>query len=167
MRPIRRSLLVLALLVAGCGGGDDEGAGVQATPTQPPPAPTPAKITCDETAYTPKPGETYAHPSGNFYAPDATDAPSAGDLEHLLAADNAIVVTYPANAPKDALDRLAQWSGEQTASVVLADTAADAPPLRAKIATAMLTCDGVDEAQLQAFADKRGNEPAQPHDDGE
>ena len=42
----------------------------------------------------------------------------------------------------------------------------DAPPVRAKIGTAMLTCDGVDEGQLQAFADKRGNAPAQPHDDG-
>ena len=164
MRPIRRATLVIAVLLAGCGGGNDEGASVAATPTQP--APTPTTITCDEAAYTPKPAETYAHPSENFYAPDDANAPSATDLEHLLAADNAIVVTYPANAPKDALDRLKEWSGKQTASVVLADTAADAPPVRAKIATAQLTCDGVDEGRLQAFADKRGNAPAQPHGDG-
>ena len=47
-----------------------------------------------------------------------------------------------------------------------ADRTTDAPPVQAKIATAQLTCDGVDEGQLQAFADKRGNAPAQPHDDG-
>ncbi len=166
MRPIRRTALVLALLLAGC-GGDDDGASVKATPTSTASAaPTPATITCDEVAYTPKPGETYAHPSENFYPPDDANAPSAADLEHLLAADNAIVVTYPGNAPTDALDRLKEWSGKQTASVVLVDRAADAPPVRAKIGTAMLTCDGVDEGQLQAFADKRGNAPAQPHDDG-
>jgi hypothetical protein len=166
MLPIRRCVLVLALLLAGC--GDDEGASVKATPTATPSAiPTPATITCDEVAYTPEPTESYAHPSENFYAPDHPSQPSAGDLEHLIAADNAIVVTYPGNAPQDALDRLKEWSGTQTASVVLVDPAADAPPVRAKIATAMLTCDGVDEGQLQAFADKRGNAPAQPHDDGE
>ena len=166
MRPIRRAALVLALLLAGCGGSSDEGASVEATPTPPPPAPTPANITCDDAAYTPKPAETWAHPSENFYAPDDARAPSTTDLEHLLAADNAIVVTYPANAPKDALDRLKEWSGRQTASVVLADSAPEAPPVRAKIATAQLTCDGVDEGQLQAFADKRGNAPVQPHDGG-
>ena len=164
MRSIRRATLVLALLLAGCGGSDDEGASVQAAPTQPPPAPTPTTITCDEVAYTPKPAETYAHPSENFYGPGDANAPTTADLEHLLVADNAIVVTYPANAPQEARDRLSKWSGEQTASVTLADTAADAPPVRAKIATAQLTCDGVDEGQLQAFADKRGNAPAQPHD---
>lgn len=166
MRSIRRAALVVALLLAGCGDSNDEGASVAATPTPPAPAPTPANITCDEVAYTPKPGETYAHPSENFYAPEDTGAPSAADLEHLLAADNAIVVTYPANAPADAKDRLKKWSGSQTASVVVPTTAADAPPVQAKIATAQLTCDGVDEDQLQAFADKRGNAPAQPHDDG-
>lgn len=166
MRPIRRTALVLALLLAGC-GGDDEGASVKATPTSTPSAaPTPATITCDEVAYTPKPGESYAHPSENFYAPDDANAPTAADLEHLLAADNAIVVTYPSNAPTETLDRLKAWSADQTASVVLVDRAADAPPVRAKIGTAMLTCDGVDEGQLQAFADKRGNAPTQPHDDG-
>ena len=165
MRSIRRAALVLALLLAGC--GDEEGASVKATPTSTPSAaPTPASISCDEVAYTPKAGETYAHPSENFYAPEDTGAPSAGDLEHLLSTDNAIVVTYPANAPTDAKERLKQWSGSQTASVVVPTTSTDAPPVQAKIATAQLTCDGVDEAQLQAFADKRGNAPAQPHDDG-
>ena len=167
MRSIRRAALILALLLAGCGDSDDEGASAKATPTATASAaPTPANITCDEVAYTPKPGEGYAHPSENFYAPEDTGAPSATDLEHLLAADNAIVVTYPANAPADAKDRLKTWSGGQTASVVLVDREADAPPVRAKIGTAMLTCDGVDEGQLQSFADKRGNAPAQPHDDG-
>jgi hypothetical protein len=165
MRPIRLAALVLALLLAGC--GDEEGASVKATPTSTPSAaPTPASITCDEVAYTPKPSEGYAHPSENFYAPDDANAPSAADLEHLLAADNAIVVTYPGNAPADALARLKEWSGKQTASVVLVDRGPEAPPVRAKIGTAMLTCDGVDEGQLQAFADKRGNAPVQPHEDG-
>lgn len=161
---MRRSVLLLALLIAGCGGDDTDAASVAAAPTQPPPAPTPATITCDEVAYTPKPTETYAHPSENFYAPGDARAPTTADLEHLLVADNAVVVTYPANASQDARDRLSQWSGKQTASVTLADTAADAPPVRAKIATAQLTCDGIDEKQLQAFADKRGNAPSQPHD---
>jgi hypothetical protein len=167
MRSIRRVALVLALLLAGCGGDDDPGASVKATPTSTPSAaPTPATITCDEAAYTPKPGKTYAHPSENFYPPDYANAPTAADLEHLLAADNAIVVTYPANTPAEALERLKTWSGAQTASVVLIDPAPDAPPLQAKIANAKLTCDGVDEGQLQSFADKRGDEPAQPHDEG-
>ena len=48
--------------------------------------------------------------------------------------------------------------------MVVRDRAPDAPPVRAKIGTALLTCDGVDEAQLQAFADKRGNAPVQPHE---
>jgi hypothetical protein len=167
MRSIRRAALILALLLAGCGDSDDGGASAKATPTATPSAaPTPANITCDEVAYTPKPGESYAHPSENFYAPEDAGAPSAADLEHLLAADNAIVVTYPANAPAEAKERLKAWSGSQTASVVVPTTTADAPPVQAKIATAQLTCDGVDEGQLQAFADKRGNAPAQPHDDG-
>ena len=167
MRPIRRTALVLVLFAAGCGGGGAEkGASVEVAPTQAPPVPTPATITCDEVAYTPEPGETYVHPSGNFYEPDDASAPSAADMEHLLAADNAIVVTYPANAPKEALDKLRQWSGQQTASVVVPDTTPDLPPMRARIATAQLTCDGVDEAQLSAFADKRGDSAPAPHSDG-
>lgn len=168
MRALGLIMLILALFVAGCGGGDDDDgdtAKVTPTPTQPAPEPTPEDITCDEAAYTPEPGDSYAHPSENFYPPDADNAPSPADLEHLIAADNAIVVTYPANAPEEALTMLSEWSARQTASVVLADPSPDAPPLRAKIATAQLTCDGVDEAQLQAFADQRGEQPVQPHDE--
>jgi hypothetical protein len=171
MPSIRRALVVLALVAAGCGGGDADEPG-PATTTATPTAATatvaaPEAVTCDEAKYTPTPSKSWAHPSENFYEPGMTDAPTANDLEHLLVADNAIVVSYAVNQSAGALNELRQWSGEQTASVALPATAPDAPPIQAKIARAVLTCDGVDVAQLTAFAEKRPDSaPPDAHSDG-
>ena len=78
----------------------------------------------------------------------------------------AIVVSYPAKAPRAAREALRGWAPKQTATVVVPDGGADAPPLRARIATAELTCDGIDLDQLSGFAAKRGSGTrAAPHGD--
>ena len=98
-------------------------------------------------------------------AASAEGAPTKEDIEHLLLDDNAIVVSYPANATKATQDELAKWASAQVAAVVIPDRAADAPPLRARIATAELRCDGIDTTQLTAFAGKRGTGSVAPHPD--
>ncbi|HEY6887204.1 MAG TPA: DUF3105 domain-containing protein [Solirubrobacter sp.] len=150
------TFIAAAVAVAGCGSSAAPEASM---------APAAPKLTtCDEVAYTPKNPPHFVHPTQNFYAPDAKDAPAPRDIEHLLLNDNAVVVSYPASATRAIRDRLAEWASQQVAVVVVPDRRQTAP-VQAKIATAQLTCDGVDTSQLTAFAAKRGTGTAVQHPD--
>ena len=153
-------LVAAALALAGCGGGDDVASAPQPTPTPTPTAasePTPAPGKCDEVKYTPKEASQFTHPEANFYAPDAPSFPSKEDLDHLLLHDNAVVVTYSASTPKKTRDRLYDWTYTDVVKrtpVVLPDSSPDALPVRARIASHELRCNGFNWKRLTAFANR-------------
>jgi hypothetical protein len=153
-------LVAVALALAGCGGGDNVASTPEPTPTATPtasPDPTPAPGKCDEVKYTPADSSEFTHPDANFYAPDAPNRPSAEDLGHLVLHDNAVVVTYAANAPKKTRDRLYDWTYNDVVErtpVVVPDSAPDALALRAQIATHELRCNGFNWKRLTAFANR-------------
>ena len=80
------------------------------------------------------------HPESNFYAPDAEKFPAKADLDHLLLVDNAVVVTYA--------------DVEKRTPIVVPDSDPDALPVRARIATVELRCNGFDWKRLTKFANR-------------
>lgn len=164
-------LLASAVLLAAC-GGDDDAAATRSTPeptsapveTATPTAtaetvaePTPKPGTCDEVKYTPEDATAFTHPDSNFYEPDATALPTKADLDHLLLADNAVVVTYAADTGDKRRKRLYDWTYADVVErtpIVLPDDSPDALPVRARIATVELRCNGFDWERLTAFANR-------------
>lgn len=164
-------VVAAALVLAACGGGNDA-ASSQATPeptstpteTASPTAspdvvaePTPKPGKCDEVEYRPVDGSEFTHPDSNFYAPGAPGVPTKGDLDHLLLKDNAVVVTYAADTREKTRDRLYDWTYADVAErtpIVIPDSAPDALPVRARIATVELRCNGLDWKRLTAFANR-------------
>lgn len=172
---MRRLILLAALAFAGCGGNDK----VAATPTSTPTAtatatatptaapveekPTPAAGKCDEVKYKPKDGGGSVHPGSNFFEPGAEGLPSETDLDHLLLVDNAVVVYYAADSPKEDIDRFSTWWSEdvkQRTPVVVPDDSPDALPVRARIATVELRCNGLDWKRLTKFANRTDIAPS-------
>ena len=163
-------VVAVALAVAGCGGGNDavsEDAAPEATPTPTPTAtaaspqaasePTPAPGKCDEVKYKPADSAQFTHPDSNFYAPDAESFPTKEDLDHLLLADNAVVVTYAASTPRKSRERLYDWTYADVAKrtpIVVPDSSRDALSVRARIATVELRCNGFNWKRLTAFANR-------------
>ena len=174
MNPNRATALAVAaaLALAGCGDGD-EAASRDAAPTATATAtatassePTPAPGKCDEVKYTPVEAPGTLHPGSNFFAPDTPDAPSKADLDHLLLFDNAVVVTYAANTPAETRQRLEAWTFADVVErtpVVVPDHSADALPVRARIASRELRCNGVDWKRLTAFANRKDIAPRSGH----
>src|SRR5687767_1286088 len=70
---------------------------------------TPEPGKCDEVKFEATETSGTSHPGSNFFAPDAKNVPSEGDLGHLLLQDNAVVVLYAASTPKRTRDRLESW----------------------------------------------------------
>ena len=163
-------VVAVVLALAGCGGDNDTAsskaatpeATETATPTATPTAavdaePTPKPGKCDEVKYTPGDGEGTVHPESNFYAPDAEQFPAKADLDHLLLIDNAVVVTYAAGTKKKTRDRLYDWTYadvEKRTPIVVPDSDPDALPVRARIATVELRCNGFDWERLTKFANR-------------
>jgi hypothetical protein len=158
-----------ALILSACGGGNTTTSGdatpeststPEATATATPEVvsePTPRPGKCDEVKYRPGESSEFTHPDSNFYAPDATSLPTKADLDHLLVADNAVVVTYAADTKKNARERLYDWTYADVTKrtpVVVPDDAADALPVRARIATVELRCNGFDWKRLTKFANR-------------
>jgi hypothetical protein len=172
--------LAASLALAGCGGGSDAasgGAAAEPARTAAPTAtatasmgaasdPLPKQGECDEVKYTPEEpsGET-KHPESNFFEPDAERFPTAAELDELLLHDNVVVVTYAADTPKRTRTRLYDWTYAEVVNrtpVVVPDDAADALPLRARIATVELRCNGFDWKRLTAFANRTDIAPLTP-----
>jgi hypothetical protein len=162
-------VVMLTLGLAGC--GDDASKDTASTPTPTPtptatasaspeatPASTPPRGKCHEVKLT-KPAEpsNWTHPNSNFYAPGDSGIPTATDLDHLLVADNAVVVTYGAKTPKKTRERLYDWTFKDVVKrtpVVVPDSSPDALPVRARIATVELRCARFDFKRLTAFANR-------------
>jgi hypothetical protein len=155
----------IALALAGCGSGDESAsraATPEPTPTATPTAtaasePTPAPGKCDEVKYQPAEASEHEHPNSNFYAPDAESFPTKEDLDNLLLHDNAVVVTYAASTPKKTRDRLYDWTYADVVErtpIVVPDDAPDALPVRARIATVELRCNGFNWKRQTAFANR-------------
>ena len=165
-------VVAVVLALAGCGGDNDTASSTDATPeaTSTPTAtatatptavvdakPTPKPGKCDEVKYTPGDGEGTVHPESNFYAPDAEKFPAKADLDHLLLIDNAVVVTYAASTKKKTRDRLYDWTYadvEKRTPIVVPDSDPGALPVRARIATVELRCNGFDFKRLTKFANR-------------
>lgn len=132
------------------------------------PGPTPAPGKCDEVTYTPTEASQWTHPDSNFYAPDATSLPAKEDLDHLLLGDNAVVVAYAAKTPRKTRDRLYDWTYADVVKrtpIVLPDSSPDALPVRARIATVEMRCNGFNWKRLTAFANRTDIAPRrQPHE---
>lgn len=160
-------LLASALALAAC-GDDGDAAATRATP-EPTSAPvetatpeavaeaTPEAGECDEVKYTPEDATDFTHPESNFYEPDATAFPTKADLDHLLLADNAVVVTYAADTGDKRRKRLYDWTYaevKERTPIVVPDDSPGALPVRARIATVELRCNGFDWERLTAFANR-------------
>jgi len=108
--------------------------------------------------------ESYLHPTQSFYATTDELIPTAGDLDHLILSDNAIVVTYGAGLPGAAYEALEVWSSTAVAAVALpADP--DVAGVRAYTADTLLECDGVDTIRLKTLADSRSDDTGVEHED--
>jgi hypothetical protein len=173
----------VALAVTGCGGGGNDAPSGDAAPEPTPtstatatataspktePKPTPAPGKCDQVKV-PKPPEPAerVHPGFNFYEPDADNLPTKGDLDYLILHDNVVVVTYAASTPKATRDRLDTWWATEVVKrtpVVVPDRSRDALPVRARIATAELRCNGFDWKRMTKFANRTDIAPL-PHED--
>jgi hypothetical protein len=162
-----------ALVLAACGeeAAPQRAATPTATPTPtatstPAPDPTPARGECDEVDYKPVERGGTVHPGSNFFEPDATNLPSAADIDHLLLRDNAIVVLYAADSRRKTVERLSTWWYEEVKErtpIVVPDPSPDALPLRARIATIELRCNGVDFEALTKFANRTDIAPLPGH----
>jgi hypothetical protein len=161
----RLALLVALAALAGCGGKDKKAA---ATPTPSPAAtettPAPAPEDCVETEYTPGSDEGgTSHPNANFFRPGAKDLPSEADLNHLLLADNAVVVIYSADIDEAEIDGLSSWWRADVngrTPVVIPDETPGAPRIVARIASIEMRCDEVDFARLTEFANRTDVAPS-------
>ncbi|MGI5162455.1 hypothetical protein [Microbispora sp. CA-102843] len=100
-------------------------------------------------------GETgpWTHPAQSFYGPSDKDRPTRASLEHLLVADNAVVIEYSPRLPEASIQALREWTYLQTATVAV--PGGREPALRATTASTELTCDGVDTIRLSALAGTR------------
>jgi hypothetical protein len=163
-------VVATALILSACGGDTATSGDAGPEPTSTPEATatataspevvaehTPKPGTCDEVKYRPDEASEFTHPDSNFYAPDATSFPTKADLDHLLVADNAVVVTYAADTKKKTRERLYEWTYAEVAKrtpIVVPDDAADALPVRARIATVELRCNGFDWKRLTKFANR-------------
>ena len=173
---MRRAIALVALAVlAGCGGDDKVAATPTPTPTEtatPTPTPTataaaepaPAEGECQDVKYTPGDDEGGSvHPAANFFEPGADNLPSAADLDHLLLVDNAVVVFYAADSPKDVIERFSTWWSEDVTkrtAVVVPDDAPDALPVVVRIASRELRCNGVDWDRITRFANRTDIAPS-------
>jgi hypothetical protein len=172
---VRRAIALVALAVlAGCGSDSDPVASTPtstatatatATPTATASAAaTPAEGECDEVEYTPqKDAGGSVHPNANFFEPGAEGLPSKADLDHLLLVDNAVVIYYAADTPRKDIDRFSTWWAQdvkQRTPVVIPDDAPDALPVRARIATVELRCNGLDWNRLTKFANRTDIAPS-------
>jgi hypothetical protein len=104
--------------------------------------------------------------TANFFEPGATNLPTEGDLGHLLLRDNAVVILYAANTPKKTRDRLESWWYEDVKKrtpIVVPDPSPDALPVRARIATVELRCNGFDWKRLTKFANRTDIAPLSGH----
>lgn len=141
------------------------------SPADPPPAaPTPTfaaagTVFCNEEAFQLQAAGAWAHPQQNFYAPGDPDPPSESDLTHLIAMDSAAVVRYRPDAASADLSALRKWAASAASLVVVPSASRDAAQVEAFTSNRHLICDGVDPAQLTAFADKRGSLNVAPHGD--
>ena len=163
--------LLVAMALAGCGGGNDAASAPEptATPTVTPTAtptaasePTPAPGKCDEVKYKPTEATEFTHPASNFYAPDAGIFPAKADLDHLMLHDNAVVVTYAADTPEKTRERLYDWTYADVVErtpIVVPDSSPHALPVRAHIATVELRCNGFNFQRLTAFANRKDIAP--------
>jgi hypothetical protein len=184
MNGIRTLPLVVAaaFTLAACGDGDSStDAAAKSTPSpaatatasaSPEPEsaassqPTPAPGKCDEVEFEAKETSGTAHPAANFFEPDATNLPTEADLGHLLLRDNAVVVLYASSTPKKTRDRLNLWWYEDVdrrTPVVVPDPSPDALPVRARIATVELRCNGFDWERLTKFANRTDIAPLSGH----
>ncbi|MBE2316318.1 hypothetical protein DVA67_010050 [Solirubrobacter sp. CPCC 204708] len=175
---MKRLILLAALALAGCGGNDDPEPKAAATPTAtatatatptatatatPAEEPAIAEGECEETKY--KPGDDEggtAHPAANFFEPGADNLPSQADLDHLLVADNAVVILYDDDLEREHIDAMSSWWSTEVTErtpVVVPDDAPDALPVRARIATVELRCNGFDLDRLTKFANRTDIEP--------
>ena len=91
--------------------------------------------------------------------------PAGGDLQHLLASDSAVVVRYRTDAPAERREALRTFATTLPAIVVVPGDTADGVAVEAFTSNRRLICDGVDAAQLTAFADRRGTIDTAPHDE--
>jgi hypothetical protein len=166
-------VVATVLIFAGCGDGNEAASsdgtpGPTATATASPAAsaPTPEPGKCDEVKYEAAEGSGTVHPASNFFEPDATNLPTEGDLDHLLLRDNAVVVLYAADTKKKTRERLSNWTYEDVVKrtpVVVPDPAPDALPVRARIATVELRCNGFDWKRLTEFANRTDIAPLSGH----
>ncbi len=171
LRSPRRLTLVVAAtaLLALVGCGDDGGSSPQPPAASAAPLPTFAptgQVTCSEEAYTATPKDSgWTHPSQNFYEPGQKPMPSEVDLQHLLAADSAVIVRYRADAPAERREALRTFASSLAAVVVLPGATRDDVAVEAFTSNRRLLCDGVDAPQLTTFADRRGAISSTPHND--
>jgi len=171
LRSPRRLILVVAAtaLLALVGCGDDGGSSPQPPAAAAEPLPTFAptgQVSCSEEAYTASPPENggWTHPSQSFYEPGQKPMPTEADLQHLLAADSAVVVRYRSDAPAERREALRAFASSLAAIVVLPGATRDDVAVEAFTSNRRLLCDGVDAPQLTTFADRRGTISSTPHD---
>jgi hypothetical protein len=166
------------ITLAGCGDGDklaSSDAAPEPTSTSapmataspaPPAEPTPEPGKCDEVKFEATETSGTAHPGSNFFEPDATNLPTEGDLDHLLLRDNAVVVLYAASTPRKTRERRESWWYEDVVRrtpIVVPDPSPDALPVRARIATIELRCNGFDWKRLTKFANRTDIAPLSGH----
>lgn len=171
-------LVAAVLTLAGCGDGNkaassDAASDPTSTPVvtttatpAPPSEPTPEPGKCDEVKFEATETSGTVHPASNFFAPDATNLPTEGDLGHLLLRDNAVVVLYAASTPRKTRDRLENWWYEDVkrrTPIVVPDPSPSALPVRARIATVELRCNGLDWKRLTKFANRTDIAPLSGH----
>ena len=124
-----------------------------------------AGITCETSPrQLPAAPNGYTHPTQSFYAATDEDIPTAGDLDHLILSDNAIVVSYGSALPGASIEALEIWSSTTVATVVV-PAGADVAGVRAITTDTQLECDGVDTIRLKALADSRTDDAGVEHED--
>ena len=164
--PRRLQVAAAAVLLALASCGDDSKSSPR--PAAAPPLPTFAptgQVACSEEAYTAAPPSSgWTHPSQSFYEPGQKPMPQEGDLQHLLAADSAMIVRYRPDAPRERREALRTFATTQAAIVVVPGKTRDGVALEAFTSNRRLICDGVDAEQLTAFATSRGAVQSAPHD---
>lgn len=153
--------VALALLLAGCTPVPTE---VEVTPE-----PTTAgAITCTDAAAeeVDLSGATWQHPRNSFYEGTEEDIPTEADLEHLLRADNALVVIYDQeNLPAAAIEPLRDWIYMETAAVAIPSTDDPRAAIEVRYGGTVKLCDGVDTIQLAEFSATRPFGSVEEHDE--
>lgn len=165
IRPLATaSAAALLLLLTGC-------VGAAPAPVESPSATAvPGAITCTdaEPEQIDMTGSTWQHPQNSFYEGTEEVIPTEYDLEHLLKADNAIVIIYDRDAlPTAAIDPLREWIYLETAAVAIPSTDTPRAPIEVRVAGAptVKLCDGVDIIQLSEFSASRTPGNVVPHEE--